>query len=469
MMNSSSRKVIIGSSWILISIIQLIKSYLILKNGIISVEPILLLSLSELVVFSFTLFYKYKSNFIFRFLFIFSFLFYCYNHFYPLFYFFIADISIFKWFKDIDIYNSLELSTLTFSLLAQIAIIESNSLFFKEHINRFINRNTDKLKQVQIFPIQRKVFFVLFSFFSFLAFYYIFKYVSIPAEIKTNRMEVLKILWTGPGIYIKIALIGVSAFVFTYLMNTLIAKKRKDFIHGLVFSLPILLFWIVHIMAGNRREFVSFLIFILIYYVFQKRISFKKLILSALSFFVIMTLMSKARGGAEQSETSLYLNSFGEFIMPYNTLIETMRNDMSLEDYRLGATYLYPVYALVPRSLWPEKPLTTASQFSKNMKAGFGLGFSPLTEAYINWGRFSIIILPLLILLIYRLFMILDYSFPFILIFLLMNSLNLNRGELGTVALEIFIMYFSFYLLYRYSIPYSLKNAHISNSNLQGQ
>lgn len=447
-MNYLNKKILNTATWLLIFTFQFIKIYLILFKGIECVTFILLLSSIEFLIITSFVLLKFKQEFIFQFLFIFTFFFYFYNHVYPIIYFLIINISIFDEFGDAHIYNALVLSTITFSIFVQFTFAETKSFYLKKYLNNTKFRNKIVFQKIKGFSKRKILFLILYGAFSILAFYYCFTYFTLPAAILSNRSEVLKILWAGPGVYIKAILIGVSAYIFVFLHNVFNIHTIKRSIKGLLLSLPVILFWIVHFLAGNRREAISLIIFISIYFVSIRQISLRKILIVATVFFSIMTLISKARGGSEQTEKSLYLNSFGEFIFPYNTLVETMRKDMAFEDYRLGSTYLFPFYALIPRAAWEKKPFPIATQFSRDMKKGFGLGFSPLTEAYMNWGKFSVLILPIIMLLLYIFFLKYDGKLPCLFIFLLMNSLNLNRGELGTVLFEIFLMYFPFYLLY---------------------
>ncbi len=452
-MDSHSKRILWGISWIILSLIQLLKIYLIGLTEINQIEHILILALFEFVLFSLTLFSKYKNEFILRPFFLFTFFFFFYNYIYPFIYFLVINISIFSWFKKENIYHAYILSTITFSILTQFSFIEAHSKIIKRQIDKNKENIRGVFQDINNLPLKKITFFSVYLLFSLLAIYYSFNYFTIPSEIKSNRNEVLKIIWAGPGVYIKVLLIGISIYLFIYLYKTFRQSKNKKRLTDIVLLIPILLFWITHILAGNRREIISLSIFIFTFYVIIKKIAFRKLVLIGSLLFLIMTIMSKNRGGQNQSEVNLYRNSFGEFIHPYNTLIETSRKNIPLEDYKLGSTYLYPFYAFIPRYIWPTKPLPIATQFSKNMDAGFGLGFSPLTEAYMNWGIFSIIILPIIIFLVYLVFLKLNNKFPCLYLFLIMNSLNLNRGELGTVILEILYMYIPFYLLLLSSKP----------------
>jgi len=59
------------------------------------------------------------------------------------------------------------------------------------------------------------------------------------------------------------------------------------------------------------------------------------------------------------------------------------------EQLHYGMTYLRDLALFVPRSIWPDRPLSVAEQFAQglvNIQDGRGFSFSPFTEAYMNFG-----------------------------------------------------------------------------------
>ena len=438
--------------WLLIGFIQIIKVSFILELGISSVELILLASTIEFLLYTLFLTNYYGSELLIRFLFLFSIFFYLYNHIYPYLYFFVLDISLFTWIGDQDIYKALVLSTITFSIVVQVILVQSQSLFIKKQIRNFIDRSKRRIKNIQGSPLKNAIILLVYSFFCVLALHYAIKYFSLSPEIRSSRYQVVRILGSGGGTYIKIVMIGVTGWLFLYWNNVIQHGNLKRKVKVLILSFPIILFWIAHALAANRRELVALLIFGFASYWILKRTPLKKILTTGLVLFILMILISAFRGGATQSDSSFYFNSFGEFIFPNTTLAITMdESNRSFENFKLGSTYLYPIYTLIPRSIWEEKPLTTAAQFSNDVGVDFGLGFSPLTESYMNWGWFTIFIFPVILILLFLSFLFLDKYLPFIYLFLIASVLNLNRGELGTVLLEMVIMYVPFYLLYYFS------------------
>jgi oligosaccharide repeat unit polymerase len=437
--------------WLFLVTLQGLKLYFLIEASYFLKQSIQV-SILEFILFIFYFVFKDKKYNILNFLFLFTLFFYLYSHLYVILYFFVIEFTLLAWITETDIINAFFISTITFSLLIN-AVFFHSIVFFKKKDIRLLTANKNKqLNSIDNFPIANKYFFFIFFSLSILAIYYAFKYFNLPTEIKLRRGAVLKILWSGIGVYIKAIMVGVTVFYLTYLFNVFNKISVKKRILTLLMYLPIFFFWVAHSMAGNRRELSSIIIFIFLFIVLKQKISFKKIILFGTIIFSLMIYTSYTRGGDEQSDRSIYFNSLGEFVAPYHSLIETIRiDDNHYYDYYLGTTYLYPVYAFIPRDLWPGKPLTMASQFSKEADLGFGLGYSPMTESYINWGKLSVFFLPISFLVLSLLFREFDKKLPFFYFFLIINVLNLNRSELGTVFIEIIFMYIPFYLLYKTS------------------
>lgn len=444
--------------WACLSLIQVIKIIYILNSPGISIEAI------KLSILEFTLFVGYyvfsmKQHTIFDFLSLFTLFFFLYNHVYVILYFFVIKIEILTWLTETNIFDAFIISTLTFSVLCHVSIINSTNYINSTKFERLIVLDKRRIGNIRKFPLKNIFFLFLFAFFSILALQYSLKYFNLPEDIKTRRGATLKILWSGIGVYTKAIMIGVSIFYFVYFNNIFKTLNLKKKIYTILSYLPVGCFWVAHTMAGNRRELTATIIAFLIYWILIREVSLKRIFLIGGFLFTLMIYSSYSRGGAEQTIISAYTNSLGEFIAPYNTLVETVRTDeKKYYEYSLGLTYLYPIYAFVPRLIWPKKPLTLASQFSKDSKVGFGLGYSPMTESYRNWGNLSILMLPLTFLILNSICFKLNFKAPLFYIFILINVLNFNRSEFGTVLIEVGLMYIPFLLLYTASIKPSKKS-----------
>jgi len=129
----------------------------------------------------------------------------------------------------------------------------------------------------------------------------------------------------------------------------------------------------------------------------KKRIgTVKVLILILIAFpavLLIMPIFSLYRSGIPLSSISLQL--LGDHISftmvdPAGPMIAISHNITNPPPFRFGSTYITSIGVLVPKILWSNRPLDLAEQFAHeqipNWLPGQGLGFSPIAEAFINFG-----------------------------------------------------------------------------------
>ena len=147
---------------------------------------------------------------------------------------------------------------------------------------------------------------------------------------------------------------------------------------------------------------------------------------------------------------------YGEFGTSYSVLNRALGIGVS-GDLLLGKSYtIDPVVNMVPRSWWPNRPDNPAIAFSKRYfntdQLTEGLGFSPVLEAYLNFGEFGII---LVFALFYFIVTVLDERHRagvmrnvMLIAFALPIIINWNRIDMSTA----FKMYSGFILM-AYMLP----------------
>lgn len=73
---------------------------------------------------------------------------------------------------------------------------------------------------------------------------------------------------------------------------------------------------------------------------------------------------------------------------PMVSLVRAISDDSIQMNF--GSTYINSLGVLVPKTLWPDRPLDIAEAFARenisNWSEGQGLGYSPLAEAYVNFS-----------------------------------------------------------------------------------
>jgi len=194
-----------------------------------------------------------------------------------------------------------------------------------------------------------------------------------------------------------------SAMYFYYLIYRTNWKTLKGYAFFGLVNLAIIGLWILE---GERSNIIMLTLILLAIWSskYPVRISVKWFIIFSILWFLFssiayvrdaITNSIRARdptimiSHVKERFTWEWLNP-GEFKGPYLTLTASIDRG---EELKYGQTYLQAIPYLLPRSLYPgEKPLTVGHQFGKYMqsllgrKRRIGVGFSPIAEAYINFG-----------------------------------------------------------------------------------
>lgn len=192
--------------------------------------------------------------------------------------------------------------------------------------------------------------------------------------------------------------------------------------------------WVFYLLLQGDRRFILYtlLVFVGVLSVFYRvlvRLT-ARVVLVLIVLYFIMSLFGATRwmiapilqGSMSLGESiswvldnvsgAWFLPSAGEFMGPYVTLVITLTDpDWWLEAKAplMGASYLYAVPNLLPRSLYPGEKWETLSfrfanyMFSKYLPPEYtlpiGWGFSPLAEACLNFGISPLAPIPVFLLL----------------------------------------------------------------------
>jgi oligosaccharide repeat unit polymerase len=152
-------------------------------------------------------------------------------------------------------------------------------------------------------------------------------------------------------------------------------------------------FVIFHIGLGNRRDFLAIFIFLAGMIASRRRavIGIRTVTITVFVFIVFMVLgvvrqMRNAPWAIYDSDRLISLVEHNEFTMPIQTVMYYVT---AKEPLRYGMTYLSAPSTLIPRALWPEKPVGLSLQFNRDRfgeAITSGYAYTPVTEAYINFS-----------------------------------------------------------------------------------
>lgn len=233
------------------------------------------------------------------------------------------------------------------------------------------------------------LFIVLFLFLSYIS------YDFYSQGILFNPFYALKIsrfdLFTSPSqIKVVIGLLITSIFLyFIYYFKFLSAKVK------LIVILFLLYYIIMELSVGNRRDFVPMIVGFFWVFVNFKKIEFTfirfiYLIIGIFLFLFLGSIRSSSSNGDEFNffELVFLTLSSNEFVYPFYTLIH------SVEKYQIGTlnlfygltVFIYPVLYLIPRVLFPDKPISLAVQFVSEIESKQGYAYTPVTDFFINFG-----------------------------------------------------------------------------------
>ncbi len=227
--------------------------------------------------------------------------------------------------------------------------------------------------------------------------------------------------------------------------------RRVGVVGTSISCIALIIFLYPYFLIGNRREIVIVLLVLLSVTLVLSRknvkpaffIAFLGLVL--LAFGLQRSLMGKSV--SDMDEIILYRNLFGEFIFPHYPLIYYLENGLS-DGFLFGSGYFkLPAYILPNFGLF-EKAQTFAVIFSTEYSGRMmGFGFTPVAEGYLNFGIFSICIVPAFVALAMKSLLKFRLFFPFGFLVMTGFALDINRGEFVTLTLQwlIFCICISFF------------------------
>lgn len=273
--------------------------------------------------------------------------------------------------------------------------------------------------------------------------------IGIENISSQSRLEALGQVGES-GWYLKYFIISYSWFVGLYSLSCPRSILRKIYIY-----IPIVLYAISLFLLGSRRELIFIILFCFFcLYCFNngniKGWQITIFILISIGFIFLGILRTK------DSELGIlsYVNALGEFIFPISTLYFYVENNFN--DFFFGGSYIQFFYDFIPRFLMSDKPLPLAVDFAylvSDPRADYVMGYAytPITESFVNFGWFSVLILPIMISGISLCFEYLSNRFVFLPIILLSQILNFQRTEMASLGFELVLFIFCFWVCFRFS------------------
>ena len=226
--------------------------------------------------------------------------------------------------------------------------------------------------------------------------------------------------------------------------------NRKQFIFGI---LLIVYYIALQLSLGNRRDFLPILLFSTSYFLtkYHSKLNAKIIIIGIVFFVGSFWLVQQRNNDLEYSRVGAIQESFvnNEFVYPMQTLAYIIDDKW---DLRYGYTYfVLPFQIVVPRYIYPNKPEDLGKEFvNKTFGEGSqGYAYTPVTEAYLNFG----ILGPLFVFLLFSLAfsqLIRKFNFSSIsFVYFLLYSFVFDfcRGTFATIIYQVFVSLLFYFII----------------------
>jgi len=201
-------------------------------------------------------------------------------------------------------------------------------------------------------------------------------------------------------LWVIISFLIISLFDYLIFNFSLYNKKRK-----IIIIAVLLIYILFQSSIGNRREFAGIIFFIICFYLISKQITLKPQIIIILlclfaAAFYLSTLRDENTRNLKGEKAIELMLASNEFVYPMQTTYYIMRDNW---DLRFGSTYFFlPLQILIPREIYPDKPSTLGAEFVEKTfgHGGMGYAYTPVTEAYLNFGNIG----PFIMFILYATF-----------------------------------------------------------------
>ncbi|MZK52740.1 O-antigen polymerase [Clostridium beijerinckii] len=234
--------------------------------------------------------------------------------------------------------------------------------------------------------------------------------------------------------YINIVLV---CFSYKILSNLIINKVNDKFS---IFMISF--YWIFSLTLGMRRELVLLILMLVFTYSIEKEKISKRIYIFITFILIYLLFYAFIRQDYyslnENLGRVLYV-SLAEFILPQYISYYYFVASSSL---KYGVTYLYAFTQFIPRILYESKPINLGIQFIQQSGVNVGFAFNPIAEGLINFGKYSSLIVGILVLALMIYGREVYRKNNLIYIILLASSVDFNRGQFSVYLIDIIIIYF---------------------------
>jgi len=213
-----------------------------------------------------------------------------------------------------------------------------------------------------------------------------------------------------------------------------------------IVGVTIVAFVLLHLSLGNRRDFLPMILFLAGLTATRRHAVIRLSTMAwGLLAFAMLTVLAVVRQVIMapllllSSPVELFITQ-NEFVIPIQTLMYYVTAN---HPFRLGWTYLSAPALFLPRIFWPAKPESLSVQFLRDAfgtSAGMGYAYTPVTEAYLNFGYFGPFIVFTLLAIGMNWLVKNANRHPVVYFLCFGMVLDFNRGNFGETLYPIVVM-----------------------------
>jgi len=271
---------------------------------------------------------------------------------------------------------------------------------------------------------------------------------QVPVFSTLGQFDRLEFFETINQVWVVLTMaISLTACLIIYYFDE---WNKKQFVFGI---LLIVYYIALQLSLGNRRDFLPIILFSTSYFLtkYHSKLNAKIIIIGTIFFIGSFWLVQQRNNNLEYSRVGAVHESFvnNEFVYPMQTLAYVIDDKW---DLRYGYTYfVLPFQIAVPRYIYPNKPDDLGKEFvNKTFGEGSqGYAYTPVTEAYLNFG----ILGPLFVFLLFSLAfsqLIRKFNFSSIsFVYFLLYSFVFDfcRGTFATVIYQVLVSLLFYFII----------------------
>ena len=271
---------------------------------------------------------------------------------------------------------------------------------------------------------------------------------QVPVFSTLGQFDRLEFFETINQVWVVLTMaISLTACLIIYYFDE---WNKKQFVFGI---LLIVYYIALQLSLGNRRDFLPIILFSTSYFLtkYHSKLNAKIIIIGTIFFIGSFWLVQQRNNNLEYSRVGAIQESFvnNEFVYPMQTLAYIIDDKW---DLRYGYTYfVLPFQIAVPRYIYPNKPEDLGKEFvNKTFGEGSqGYAYTPVTEAYLNFGilgpLFVFVLFSLAFSLLIRKLNLSSISFVYFLLYSFV--FDFCRGTFATVIYQVLVSLLFYFII----------------------